>query len=101
MTNIFPKFIIEDGNLIIGKVEFHKHLVVDKDKCVGGGWWKINDGICIFSGESIDFGPAPLSLIKKAVEEKKVFTSPALVNNISDKYKFKYQTSYGQSFELN
>ncbi len=29
MADVFPKFIIEDGNLIIGKCSFHRQLATD------------------------------------------------------------------------
>lgn len=55
------KFIINDGWLILGDVEFHGELISkgrDKDKTVGGGWWYVDRerNVIFFYGKSIDFG---------------------------------------------
>lgn len=55
------KFIINDGYLIIGDVEFHEDLVSkssDKNKTAGGGRWHIDRDkkIIYFWGNSVDFG---------------------------------------------
>lgn len=37
-----PKFIIENDNLILGKVQFHKHLATDSKGVKGGGWYEFD-----------------------------------------------------------
>lgn len=94
MYDVFPKFIIEDGNLIIGKCKFHNELVTDKDKVQGGGWftYRREDNSFTLSGDSHEFGAAKLEDIQKAVTEKKVFARKGPSRNISDLHIFKYNT---------
>lgn len=92
---IFPKFIIEEDNLILSKVSYHKDLVTDKTKVKGGGWFRYendNNDTLIFYGESIQFSCAKLEDIRKCVEEKKIFSNKQLTNNISEKHNFAYDT---------
>jgi hypothetical protein len=52
------KFIIYDGDVRLGHVDFHKELGPDKSLIKGGGWWhydKENDVIYLYSS-SMDFG---------------------------------------------
>jgi len=56
------KFVINDGDLLLGDVELHEELVKskyrDRSKTVGGGYWdydKLNNTM-YFWGKSIDFG---------------------------------------------
>ncbi len=57
---ILKKFIINDGDLIMGQVEFHAQLVKDRDehKTIGGGRWEVDHetNTIYFFGESTDFG---------------------------------------------
>lgn len=52
------KFVINDGDLILGHVEFHKELIKgrDKNKTIGGGRWYVDTNIIYFYGRSVDFG---------------------------------------------
>jgi hypothetical protein len=55
------KFIINDGYLILGDVEFHEDLISkgrDKHKTVGGGRWHVDKerNVIFFYGKSVDFG---------------------------------------------
>lgn len=100
MKDLFPKFIIEDGNLILGKCSFHKDLVTDKEKVQGGGWFRFKDDSFIFHGDSHEFGRAKLEDIQKAVEEDKVFTNSYLTHSIAKKHKFLYDTQ-SEIIELN
>lgn len=90
--DMFPKFIIEDGNLIISKCAYHKELVVDKEKVQGGGWFSLKDGVFRFYGDSYEFGAAKLEDIQKAVKEDKVFTNKYTINSIVKYYKFVYDS---------
>ena len=70
MEDIFPKFIIENDRLTIGKVSFHKDLVFeDKSKVKGGGWFLYipEDKCFLLYGNSEDFGKADFNDIRKAV----------------------------------
>lgn len=52
------KFIIYDGSIRLGHVDFHKELAPEKTLIKGGGWWsydKDNDIMYLYS-ESMDFG---------------------------------------------
>jgi len=92
--DLFPKFIIEDGNLILSKVIKHKHLVTNKEKVKGGGWFRFNSetNTFIFYESSVDFGKATFEDISNCVKNKKVFTNVSLIHNISEKHNFCYDT---------
>lgn len=92
--DVFPKFILEDGNLIIRKCTFHHQIVIDKDKVQGGGWFRYNHEKNLFTlyGSSHDFGPATYEDIKEAIHNKRVFNNPRKTINVSDVYKFNYDT---------
>lgn len=114
MSDVFPKFIIEtdeqEGNcLIVAKCTYHKQIVTHKDLVKGGGWWtrqsmedtESNKPHIIFHGESHDFGKASLEDIRSCVKLKKVFSSPVLLNNISEAFYFFYKDEVGELTKLN
>ena len=91
MSDVFPKFVIEGGDLIIANCSYHKELVTDVSKVKGGGFWqKVND-FYIFSGDSFQFGKAKIEDIKSCVENKRVFIGTSRKNNVSEKL-FAYDT---------
>ena len=107
MSDLYPKYIIVDGKLIISKVEYHNNILCEEfdhekepHRIKGGGWFRIKDKVMTFHGESSDFGRATLEDVKKAVEDKQVFTNIYELNNISDDYKFCYDTQ-SEIIELN
>ena len=51
-------------------------------------------------GDSTDFGKATLEDVKKAIEDKQVFTNIYETSNISEDYKFCYNTG-SEIIELN
>lgn len=75
--DLFPKFIIEDGNLILGKVTYHSELVTDKTKIKGGGWFrlKFKEKTITFYGYSHDYGKATLEDVRNCIISGKVYTS--------------------------
>jgi hypothetical protein len=87
---LHPKFIIEDGNLIIGKVEYHRDLATDKKNVRGGGLFRVKNNSFIFYSTSYEFGEATLTDIRNAVVNKKVYTNKYLTLQISDKHLFAY-----------
>jgi len=91
--DVYPKFIIEDGDLIIGKVAYHKHLATDPTKVIGGGWYIYRDKekSFTFSDSSTDFGKAYMDDIKKCVDEGKVWLRD-MTHNITTKFDFYYDT---------
>ncbi len=89
---LFSKFIIENDNLILSKVKYHKDIAKNIENVKGGGWFDIKNNICIFHDSSSQFGKALLKDIQKVVNEKKIFTNKYLTVNISDKFKFVYDT---------
>lgn len=98
--NVFPKFIIEDGALIIGNVKFHKELALDKDKVKGGGWWYQNENTFTFHGDSTDFGRASVEDIKKAIKDNRVFTNPYSDDSIANDFSFEYRYECGDITKL-
>lgn len=96
--DVFPKFIIETDPelgdcLIISKVTYHNQIVTNEDKVKGGGFFSIDKERNItFNGESHEFGPANLEDIKNCVKNGRVYTNPALVNSITDRHKFFYDS---------
>lgn len=94
----FPKFIIETDNelgdcLIIAKVTYHKQIVTDKNKVLGGGWYGLNNDTkeITFYGKSEDFGKATLEDIKRCVDSGNVYTNiPVEETNIANNFKFFY-----------
>lgn len=67
---LFPKFIITNGgDLIIGRIDFHKNLVKDteRDTILGGGWWELDRHTHTFTlyGRSEDFGPVTTEQLQK------------------------------------
>ena len=103
--DVFNKFIISNGDIVIGKVTYHKQLIWDLDSEIisGGGWFIINcdDKTITFYGDSYDFGEAKFEDIKKCVDEHRVFSSPLKNNEISGKYKLKYKTDDDEIIDLN
>ena len=92
--DVFPKFIIEDDKIIIGKVNMHQQLVTDKTKVRGGGWFKfISDTNTFqFYGDSNDFGKATLEDIKSCVDNNQIFEGRGAMYDISDDANFSYHT---------
>ena len=86
MHDVFPKFIVEGNNLIIGKCTFHKQLATDITQVKGGGWWKWDQEKKEFKlfGESHDFGRADAEDIKACIEAGNVFLSYIGGRNVSD-----------------
>ena len=90
---VYPKFIIEEDNLILAKCTFHKQLATDKEKVKGGGWFRFDDEkkAFILGGSSHDFGYAKLEDIKKCIELGNVYGNSRLSRKM-DNYKFYYDT---------
>lgn len=96
---VFPKFIIETDPelgkcLIIAKCNFHKQLVVDKDKVSGGGWWRLNKetNTIILYGDSHDFGRASIEDITECINNGMVFRNLSCSASIADLFNFSYDT---------
>lgn len=77
---VHPKFIVENGKLIIGKVCFHRELAKDEKNVVGGGWWKFDHQTSTFSlyGQSEDFGPVEKSILEKCIADNEVYENRSL-----------------------
>lgn len=92
--DLFPKFIIEDGALIMSKVTYHHQLVTDKNKVQGGGWFVRDNqtNTFIFNGDSHDFGKAKFEDIVKAIHDKRVFTNRHQSHDISELNNFAYNS---------
>jgi len=99
--DVFPKFIIENDELILGKVTYHKELATDVKNVKGGGWWFFNNSKNHFQffGDSQDFGRVKIEDIRKCVLEKKIFTDSFI--NISEKFTFSHRDLDGIIEELN
>jgi glyoxylase-like metal-dependent hydrolase (beta-lactamase superfamily II) len=64
------KFIIYDGSIRLGHVDFHKELGPDKSLIKGGGWWhwdKENNIMYLYSS-SMDFGYVDRNILIDAIE---------------------------------
>lgn len=86
MHDVFPKFIVEGNNLVIGKCTFHKQLATDPANVKGGGMWDWDrDQKEVFLyGDSVDFGFAKPEDIKACINAGNVFLSYIGGRNISD-----------------
>ena len=95
MRNAFPKFIIEDGKLIISKCTYHKQLACDTRKVVGGGWFIFDlvKRMFIFDGNSTseDFGSVSFEQIKKCVDDGEVYTNSSARMSVRHKFSFSYK----------
>ena len=93
MEEKYPKFIVEDDFIIIGKVDYHNKLVTNKEKVKGGGWfkWSKDKSTLIFYGDSHEFGKFNPKDIIDCVEKDKVFTNKYQTHSITDKHNFAYE----------
>lgn len=71
------KWIINDGNLIIGNVEIHDELhsgKMDRNKTIGGGKWLIDkkNNIMYFFGRSIDYGQVTKEEFEKSHKQPSI-----------------------------
>lgn len=100
--DLYPKFIIEDGCLILQKVSYHKDIATDITKVKGGGWFRFehDNKRFVFHSQSEDFGKATIEDIKLAIDNKEVYTNKYKTINIAEKYKFAYDTG-SEIIELN
>ena len=69
MTDLFPKFIIEDGCVVMMNAKYHSQIVNNQNKVTGGGWFRFDSSsnAYTFYGESHDYGKAKLEDIKECV----------------------------------
>lgn len=78
-----PKWIINDNDLVMGIVEFHKDLLKDhKDKTIGGGLWHMdrrNKKLYLY-GKSHDYGQCKVEDIYNMLEEGLI---PLSIDNYS------------------
>ena len=90
----FPKFIIENGDLILSKVTFHKEIATNKDDVVGGGsfYYDSEDNSFTFSGSSYDFGSVSFNQVKQCVDNDRVFSNRRKRRSIAKDHKFFYNT---------
>lgn len=67
----YPKFIINNGNLVMGNVEFHRELARDHSTTKGGGWYHLDKEAkkLYLYNQSIDFGPCARPDVQQAVSE--------------------------------
>jgi hypothetical protein len=91
----FPKFIIEDGKLILGNVKYHNDFVTDKTKVIGGGWFKLKEGenTYILSGDSHEFGRAKMEDVNKCIISDNVFEFGSTIS-IAKQFTFEYRDGY-------
>lgn len=92
-----PKFVIEDGNIVMMKVLFHKEIVNDTTKVKGGGWFSYNreTNTFVFFGESEDFKKYDLEELIKAVEAGRIYTNKYHIRSIADRHNFAYTATNG------
>jgi len=94
MRDLKPKFIIENGYIIIGKCELHIDMVKEPKNIAGGGWfhWNDEDKSFLLYGGSADFGPASLTDITDAIKSGNVGERHR-PNEFKD-FKFYYSTKH-------
>lgn len=100
MKNLYPKFIIEGDTLTLGKCTFHRDLAIEKEEVTGGGLYNFSSSTKTFKlfGDSYEFGRAQLKNIKHCFDVKKVYTG---AHNITQDFKFEYETESGEIILLN
>lgn len=103
---VHPKFIIEtDANigdfLLIASCGYHKEIATDIKRVKGGGWRVLDkkNSTFTFYGESHDFGKANVSDIANCAINKKVFTTPVVMESPKD-FKFLYKNEEVNIFDL-
>lgn len=102
MSEVFPKYIIEDDRMTIGKATFHKDLALDINNIKGGGWW-IADHVAktiTLTGDSHDFGKAKLVDVISAILNDKVFTDKYQRRNHFKEYAFFWRDELGDVTEI-
>lgn len=68
MREVYPKWIIENNQVKIGKCTFHKEMCEDKSNVIGGGWYHIDldNKILWLYCKSEEFGSVSFEDIFKA-----------------------------------
>ena len=74
MRDLKSKFVVVGDYIYMGKCVFHKDLIAEGDKPVGGGEFFFNkdDASFTFYGTSHDFGTATLAQITNAIQKGNV-----------------------------
>lgn len=93
MSDIFPKFIVVDDCLYMGKVTFHKQLANEGDKVKGGGWFTYNSDDQSFTlyGDSHDFGRAKIEDIQACVDKGNVGENYSKNRHANHKFYYRYE----------
>ena len=86
---MFPKFIIQDGDLILGWVDSHFLLAnknLDEKNIVGGGWFYMDqdDGTLLLYGMSIEYGTVTAEAVKEAFKTPSVEACEILFSECND-----------------
>ena len=89
---LFPKFIIEEENMILRIVKNHRDLATNASNVKGGGSYIFDSKTNSYTlyGESYEFGAAKIEDIKKCIEDGKVYINNILTCLITDKNNFSY-----------
>lgn len=107
--DLFPKFIVviddTDGYcLIYSKCTYHKELVGENQKPVGGGWFTYDreTNTFILHGESHDFGKASFEDIEKCFADNGggVYSNRYMISDKTDQHNFFYRNEVGELFPL-
>jgi len=92
--DVFPKFVVvrdeEEGGpcIIIAKCTYHRELVTDVTKVMGGGWWTLDrDNKCFtLYGESDEFGKVSDDVLMDCILSRRIFTNKSLFSKIREDY---------------
>lgn len=89
---LFPKFIIEEENMILKIVKNHRDIATNALKVKGGGNYIFDSDTNSYTlyGESYEFGAAKFEDIKKCIEDGKVYSNVELTHSITDKNNFSF-----------
>lgn len=98
---IYPKYIIEDDCLIIGRVYRHHQLADNKENVKGGGLWHYNDDTTIvLMGRSTDFGSPRIDDVRAAVEAGNVYSNRAKTHKVLQDKSFVFVGYLGERTTL-
>ena len=64
------KFVIESGSIrMSASIDYHREIVKDPSKCIGGGYWHMDKEKkqFFFYGKSEDFGPVTADQLKEVL----------------------------------
>jgi len=83
MKKLYPKFIINNNEIIVGFVEFHIDLARNHELTIGGGWWYLDrkNNILYLYGDSQEFGKVTIDDVISAKKPVNMEAYPIAFSN--------------------